>query len=156
MKKCIFLIVFVFLFIFISCTKAEKKTLLGEAASNTSAINDDKPDQPSAAEPLKLEDAKDSVKDTATQDAKDSIVDSPDEDEEESDLAPYIELADDSADVVDFEGEDADFEYKYLAVNPENCLVVNCNKYPGLEDNDLECDTKNLLGGGLLFGRNDL
>lgn len=48
--------------------------------------------------------------------------------------------------------EDAYFEYKYLAVNPEDCIVTHCYKYEGFEYNALECNTKNILDAGFYLG----
>ena len=49
------------------------------------------------------------------------------------------------------EDEDADFEYKNLAINPDDCTVVYCKNMPGA-DSDLECNTKAIVDAGFFLG----
>ena len=47
--------------------------------------------------------------------------------------------------------EDADFEYKNLAINPDNCTVTCCKANVGC-DSGLECNTKPIVDAGFVLG----
>lgn len=48
-------------------------------------------------------------------------------------------------------GEDADFEYKNLAINPNDCTVTCCKEKEGCESG-LECNTKPIVDAGFYLG----
>ena len=103
-------------------------------ASDTNTINHDNMPEasPDDAESLKVADEAVPVK-------------GPEESEE-----PFV-VPDDAGQPY-FGEEDPNFEYMYLAVNPENCVVTHCQKYPSFEENGLACNTKQILDAGLYLG----
>ena len=48
-------------------------------------------------------------------------------------------------------GEDADFEYKNLAINPADCTVTCCKENEGCQSG-LECNTKSIVDAGFYLG----